>query len=82
MVAGKVEGKEGHKPRSSSRSTSSISHGVDDPGNSPAGAQSGRDDRETQTRDEEGAEERDLVLGEVGMGALGCENQSVTGIGC
>lgn len=54
-------------------SAACVAKGVKDTGQGPAGAEDGAGDGEAEAGDEKGAEERGLVLGEVCVGALCCD---------
>lgn len=53
-------------------SLAGVAKNIHNPRNRPTGTEGGADDGESETRDQEGAKEGGLALGEVGMGALGC----------
>jgi hypothetical protein len=65
-------------PHTSLGATSRVANGVEYTREGPASAKNGRGNGETKTRDEESTKERDLVLSEVGVRALGCRRERVS----
>lgn len=54
-----------------------VSQSIDNSRDGPAGADGGSGDGVAQAGNQESSEERGLVLGEVGVGTLGCAGQLV-----
>jgi hypothetical protein len=63
-------------PHASLGATSRVANGVEYTREGPASSKNGRGNGETETRDQKSTKERNLVLGEVGVRALGCRRES------
>lgn len=55
-----------------------VTQSIDDSGQGPASAERGSGDGVLQAGDQEGSEERGVVLSEVGVGTLGWAEESVS----